>query len=375
MDADTWGRSDAVLDRAREGLDRDREAVLVTLVDVEGSAYRRPGAKRLLAPAGESVGTVVPGCLDARLERLAESVLDDGEATTATFDLRDDDTWGVGVGCDGTVTVLVEPLGSDLEPALDALAARRTVAVVTVIDSEGNRPPVGERAVFDTTGSPVTSHNIPWLDTHIAALLGNQDEPTTGAVTLDGPDGDVEVFVDWVEPPPQLVVFGVGPDVDPLVESARIAGFSPTVVGFRTSTAQQRFPDAEVVSTRPADIREAVEFDTDTVAVVATHNFVDDQVTVEQLLATPVPYIGIVGSRDRFERLVEALDGDRSPSADDRLYGPAGLDIGGETPGRIALSVVSEALAVRNDRAPRHLRDRGGPIHERRSPGSDGPQQ
>ncbi|MFW5978449.1 MAG: XdhC family protein, partial [Halohasta sp.] len=110
---------------------------------------------------------------------------------------------------------------------------------------------------------------------------------------------------------------------------------------------------------------------TNTAAVVATHNFIDDRLTVAELLETPVPYVGVVGSRDRFERLLEALDRRLSAADQERLYGPAGLDLGGETPEQIALSVVSEALSVRNDRTPGHLRERAGTIHERSSPGSD----
>jgi xanthine dehydrogenase accessory factor len=372
MDADTWGRPDAVLRRAREALDDDRQAVLVTLVDVEGSAYRRPGAKRLLEPGGEDAGTVVPGCLDSRLDRLAESVLENGDPTTATFDLREDDTWGLGVGCDGVVTLLVEPLGADLEPALDALADGQTTAVATVLDHETSGVTAGDRAVFGASSSAVESDWPPWLTERVSKILTAADTHATGTVTVAGPEGDVEVVVDWFEPPPRLVVFGTGPDVAPLVEAGRLAGFRPTVVGFRQSrTREGRFPDAStVVSIRPAEIGETVDFDADTAAVVATHNFVDDSLAVEQLLETPAPYVGVVGSRERFERLVDSLDSDLSTVDRDRLYGPAGLDLGGEAPEQIALSVVTEALAVCNDRVPDHLRERTGPIHDRPAPGS-----
>jgi len=378
MDADIWRRSDAVLERAREALDHDQNAVLVTLVDVEGSAYRRPGAKRLLEPDGESVGTVVPGCLDARLARLAESVLDDGTPTTATFDLREDDTWGLGVGCDGVVELLVEPLDGTLKPALDALAKGRTTAVATVLDGETDDIAVGDRAVFEGSGSIVEADWPSGLGERVSELVSAADERNAGTVTVGGSADTVndaadtiELFVEWFEPSPRLIVFGTGPDVDPLVEAARFGGFSPIVVGFRGEAGGDRFTDASaVVSTRPSDIREAVDFDADTAAVVATHNAVDDRLTVEQLLETPVSYIGVVGSRERYERLLDTSEIELSPADRERLYGPAGLDLGGGTPEQIALSIISEALAVCNDRRPDHLRERAKPIHERSAPES-----
>lgn len=377
MDADTWRRSDVVLERAREALDDDRRAVLVTLVDVEGSAYRRPGARRLLDPDGEDAGTVVPGCLDSRLENLVEAVLEDDEPTVERFDLSEDDTWGLGVGCDGVVTLLIEPLDSGLGPALDAVAAGRAISVATVLDSEASGVATGDRAVFETSGPPDEDRWPPWLAEGVADVLADSAEQATGTVTVDGPSGHVELFLDWFDPPPQLVVFGTGPDVEPLVEAGRLAGFSPSVVGFRQSKLrEERYQSAStVVSTRPADLGSTIDLDADTAAVVATHNFVDDRLAVEQLLETPVPYIGVVGSHERFERLLGALDRDLSAGERERLYGPAGLDLGGESPAQIALSVVSEALAVCNDRVPSHLRERERPIHERSSSGSGRPQQ
>lgn len=375
MDGDTWRRSDEVLHRVRERLDEldsahhEQDAVLVTLVDVEGSAYRRPGAKRLLEPGHEDAGTVVPGCLDARLERLADSVREDGDARTATFDLSDGDIWDLGVGCDGVVTLLVEPLDSSLAPALDALDEDRATAIGTVLDSETSDLATGDRATFETTGDLIEDDWPSWLVERVSEVVVGADDRTAEVVTVDGSGGTADVFLDWVVSSPRLVVFGTGPDVDPLVEAARLAGFSPTVVGFRGAVGGDRFPAAtEFVSTRPADVREAIALDADTAAVVATHNFVDDRLAVDQLLETAVPYIGVVGSRERFERLRDQLETDSGEV--DRLYGPAGLDLGGETPEQIALSVVSEALAVCNGRTPDHLRERSGPIHERSSSNS-----
>jgi xanthine dehydrogenase accessory factor len=148
-----------------------------------------------------------------------------------------------------------------------------------------------------------------------------------------------------------------------------------TVASFRGAAAtEDRFPSADrVLSTSPADLRDTLAFDTDTYAVVMTHNFVDDRIALEELLATPVEYIGMLGPRKRFEEIEAAIadDGRTVSEADrDRIYAPAGLDLGGDTPFHIAQSIVAEVTAVHHDRDPHHLTDRDGPIHVRSPDGT-----
>ncbi|MFC6962117.1 XdhC family protein [Halocatena marina] len=148
-----------------------------------------------------------------------------------------------------------------------------------------------------------------------------------------------------------------------------------TVVGFRGASAtEDRFPAADrVVSTSPGRLREDLTFNENTYAVVMTHNFIDDRLTVDELLSTNVPYIGLMGPRERFEEMQDDFAEEeqaKTPNELQNLYTPAGLDLGGDTPYQIAHSIVSELLVVDNNRAPRHLKAREGPIHERVTLGS-----
>jgi xanthine dehydrogenase accessory factor len=155
-----------------------------------------------------------------------------------------------------------------------------------------------------------------------------------------------------------------------VADLAKRVDFRVTVATFRGGAADaDRFPAADrVLSTSPADVGETLDFDSDTYAVVMTHNFVDDRIAIEELLATPVEYVGLMGPRERFEEIQEAFadegrtftDGER-----DRIYTPAGLDIGGGTPFHIAQSIVAEVTAVHHGRDPTHLTEREGPIHDR----------
>lgn len=321
----------------------------------------------LLTPDG-GVGSITAGCLEDEVQRIARDVLAEGTPRVETYDLMedDDDVWGLGVGCNGVIDILLEPLDRSYEPALDAYEAGDPVGVVRVL--EGDQ--AGARGFYfpgeGVTGLPDDLGDA--IDGPASALLEREGSDT---LSIDiAPDSRATVFVDGLIPPPELVVFGTGHDVGPVIELARRADFRVTVVGFRGATAtEERFPAADAVTaTSPTQVRDAHEFDDRTYAVVMTHNFVDDRLALEELFETPVPYIGLLGPRERFEEMIEEFSAEgRSLSETEleRLYTPAGLDLGGGTPHQIAMAIVSEVIAVHNDRTPRHLREREGHIHDR----------
>jgi xanthine dehydrogenase accessory factor len=361
-----WGMVEAdVLAAIGDALDRGSEAVVATVIDVEGSAYRRPGAKMLIEGDG-GAGSLTAGCLEDEVRSLASDVVEAGRPRIETYDLMgDDDVWGLGMGCNGVITVLLEPLEASYRPAVERVTNGADCAVVTV--TGGDRP-LGERGVYDPEDG--FSGEFPeWLAEELT-------EPTTAlleagrseTVELDTDEGTVEVFVDGIEAPSKLVVLGSGPDVNPVVDLAARVGLRVTVVAFRGALSDGDFPAADAVrTTSPPKLREALDFDDDTHVVVMTHNFIDDRLALEELLATPVPYIGLMGPRERFEEMRGefAAEGVELAADGERIYTPIGLDLGGDSPYRIAYSIVAEVLAVESDRTPTHLAERAGPIHER----------
>ena len=396
---DHWTSSEpAIFDRIDAVLDDGKEAVLATVVDVEGNAYRRPGAK-MVVDAGEGHGSITAGCLEDEVLDLAERVLESGRPHLETFDLmEDDDVWGLGMGCHGIVDVLLEPIDSGLRPVVDAYLDGYPVTVLTVLDGfvgdepasyrgvyrpgqgfggEGEREPGGElfarlepiAASAAADGASRTVEVDPADGTPVNATEGTPVD-IADETSVDATAGTTTVFVDGVTPPPELVVVGAGPDVEPIVDLAARNGFRVRVVGYRGGQLDpDRFPTASAVhSTSPRSLLTCHDFDEETYVVVVTHNYVDDKLTVDALLDTPVPYVALVGARERTERLLTELHEERSGldrSDAERIYAPAGLDLGGGSPHQIATSIVAEAMAVHNDRRPRHLRSRDGPIHER----------
>jgi xanthine dehydrogenase accessory factor len=366
-----------VVQQIRDRLDGDGTDVLATIVDVEGNAYRRPGAKMLLDEGGAGVGSITAGCLEDELLSVGDRVRETGEPELVTYDLMNDDgedVWGLGVGCNGVIEVLLEPLTETYRPAVEAFFGGRDVAVVTVLDS-GGRFEQGDRVYYyPDTGSLVSPDGTDASGWPVESLADPAGELAARgkAGTVSLPDGgdELTVFVDGLAAPDELVVFGTGHDVRPVTEFATKNDFRVTVVGFRGAVdLAERFPEADrIVTTSPAAVGEDLELDDRTYAVVMTHNFVDDQLTVESLLDAGVPYVGVMGPRERFERMLEAFEADGRKFGEAELstvYTPVGLDLGGGSPFQIAHSIVAEVLAVSNGRTPRHLKSREEPIHER----------
>ena len=381
-----WSASKlSVRETLGESLDDERPTAVATVSGVEGSAYRRPGAKRIFA-GHESVGAITAGCLDGPVADLAERALDDGPVRE-TFDLTgEDDEWGFGLGCNGVVDVLVEPADASFRPALDRLVAGERAALLTVVggsDADGPErstdpaATVGARALVDESGAATATDARPSIPDDVldavretAAEFARTGRSDTVVAGTDS--GAAEVFVDGLEPAPELLIFGHGPDVRPVARLARDAGFRVTVAVARGARADaEQFPHAhEVVATRPPAVSGAVSRPADTYAVVMSHNFVDDRLALDALLDTDVPYVGLMGPRERFERLRDALaeEGTRLSADDcDRIATPVGLDLGGGEPTQVALSIVSEVLAASNGREGGRLSTGERPIHPRES--------
>lgn len=374
MADDGWSVPEsAVYAAAREHLDADDPAVLATVVDVEGNAYRRPGAKMLVGPDGEGIGHVTAGCLESEVAALARDVLAAGRPRVETYDLTedDDDVWGLGVGCDGIVDVLLEPVNESIRPALEAYDAGEDVGAIAVLSGDGAE--IGTRIYYrPDVGTVEGDAAAPdWLrEAVVDPARELLDQGGSDTVRIEGRDGTATVFVDAITAPPELVILGSGHDVGPVVELAAKNDVRVTVVGFRGGAdLDDRFPRADrTLSTSPANLREVLDVDGATYVVVMTHNFVDDRIAVDEIVRTPTDYVGLMGPRERFEEMLDAFAGEDRTFDDgelEKIYTPVGLDLGAGSPYGIATSIVAEVLAVHADRTPRHLKTREGSIHER----------
>jgi len=329
---------------AAEKLRRQGERVaLATVVAVRGSSYRRPGARLLVPEYGRPVGLISGGCLEDEAARLARQALELDAPVLVTIDhsAEGDELWGMGLGCRGVVDLLAEP------PAM----AARTLDALVAARREG-------RPTYLLTGLDGERRELSAVE---ADALGERAALAVahGRSTLLG-----EAVLDPILPPLHLVVCGAGPDAGPLVAAGLRQGWRVDVVDPRRSfLTAERFPGARLVDAEPAEAAEAVGAGEWTAVVVMSHDYLRDAAFLSGFLGRGVTYLGVLGPRDRTERLLSELP--QPPSEDDlaRLHAPAGLDIGADGAEQVATAIVAEILATLHGRSGVPLRERAGSIH------------
>lgn len=355
--------------------------VMATVVRIRGSAYRRPGARMLMTADGRTAGMISGGCLEHDVRERGRDVAASGRPRLVTYDSSapEDIVFGLGLGCNGIVEVLVEPLTAG-DPAglpafLSACVTRRQPGrIATVIDS-GDFP-LGARLLRWPDGSVTPVPGEAGLSAAMTRAF--RDPGTTARRTalreIVLPDGRAaRVLVESIAPPVPLTIFGAADDAVPVARLAKLLGWHVTVIDARPAYATpERFPTADAVRClRPEALAESpdVVLPAGSLVMIMTHHFAHDLELLRFLLPSDACcYIGALGPKSRTERLLACLAAEGFPcdeAARARLHGPAGLDIGGETPEEIAVSIIAEMQAVLAQRNGGSLRDRDAPIHDR----------
>jgi xanthine/CO dehydrogenase XdhC/CoxF family maturation factor len=330
-------------------------AVLATVVRVKGSSYRLPGARMLIDAAGGRTGSVSGGCLEADIARRGRLLSVDRPRELVRYDGSDEDVaWGFGLGCNGSIEVLIERLDAQTLAGLsfirECIERRGSGTLVTVFGAEGDVPfHVGQR--FDSASA------LPEMFRTDAGVTSTNTYETAAG-------GRVHALLEAIHPPLPLVIFGAGHDAAPLVRAAKQLGWHVTIADRRAGYARRdRFPLADSVVACDIDAMAGrIRITPDTAAVVMTHHFPDDQLLIPMLLQSDARYVGVLGPRARTDRII--AQGRYTEDQLARLHAPVGLDIGAEGPDQVALAVVAEIIAATNQRPAGLLRERIGPIHE-----------
>lgn len=356
-----WHETREVLDFLTDARAKGKRAALATVVRVRGSAYRHEGAKLAVAEDGSAAGNVSGGCLEQDVREVALQVIQKRHPELRSYCSSTDEiaAWDLGVGCEGQVDVLVEP--ADVRPEERALLeGRRAFAICRELPGKGEKP--GQERLVVTNGAAEGDFGAKELNDRVTAKAREQLE--TGASGIHEIAGRA-VFIDVLIPPPQLIVLGAGDDARPLVRFAADVGFRVVVADRRPGLlTHERFPAAALlVESAGSELAEVLPLDAECYAVVMNHNFADDQAYVRALLKSPVGYVGMLGPRQRTERILRNLEAGGGPVDEGRVYGPVGLDIGTDGAEQVALAVIAEILAVRSGRRARSLRERRVAIH------------
>ena len=319
--------------------------VLATIVATAGSTYRKAGARMLVEADGRLTGLLSGGCLEHDLREQANTVLASGVPKIVAYDMRGDDDliFGIGAGCEGAMRILLEPAGAG-SPALRALLAAGTAlangatAALAVVH-DGPSGSLGTRA----WPSPDGQNLEPELAASCATVVATE---TSRHLRWDNEQSPKEAWVQFLAPPPRVLVCGGGPDAQPLVAQLRALRFQVTVADHRPAYAlPERFPGADVSLGPAAAVAARIWLDRCFAAVVMSHHLPSDGAYLGALARSTVAHVGLLGPRARRERLIAELGADAARLAP-RLYGPVGLDIGAVTPEAIALAIAAELHAL-----------------------------
>ena len=335
--------------------------VLATVVKVEGSSYRRPGARMLVTEDGQMTGAISGGCLEGDALKKAILAIHQRKNRLVSYDTNTDEGSAIGLqlGCNGIVHILFEYV--DLErrdhpiALLQRLLQQREEALlITSFSTEKQREQIGTRLLIagSEENTSALESQLPILEQHIN-VAKTKRQSVLALIEEEGQKN--EILIEYIAPTVHLVVVGAGNDAQPVVEMAHLLGWEITVVDGRASHVNaSRFPQASELIVAPATgIITKMSVDPWTVFVLMTHNYSYDVTLLKELMHSATIYIGSLGPKTKLLRMFDDIHRAGitiTESQKDKIYGPVGLDIGAETSAEIALAIVAEIKAVLSDR-------------------------
>ena len=358
-----------------------KQAALATVIKVQGSSYRQPGARMLIIEDGQLTGAISGGCLEGDALRKAQLVMLQQKPKLVKYDTMDEDdaALGVGLGCNGIIHVLIEPISPEesYHPLLllkTFLSKRQSAVLLTLFSLSNPKAPEAGTCLLLTQNGILQGHP-PHYDLQQSLLTDADKALRTKTSAIKNYRGGLSAFVEVLQPAVSLVIVGAGNDAIPLMELAAVLGWQTTIVDGRAHYATKaRFSAAkEILITKAEEALPQLSPDERTIVVLMTHNYHYDLTLLRDLLPLELPYIGVLGPKKKLNRMLEELDKEGIKLDNhqlDAIYGPVGLDIGAESPEEIALSIVSEIKAVLSGKRGISLREKAGPIHDTDSDGS-----
>lgn len=353
------------------------QTALATVVHVEGSSYRRAGARMLVTENGDLTGAISGGCLEGDALRKAQLVMARQQSMLVTYDTtgEDDSNLGAGLGCNGIIHILIEPINTEnpdnpIQLFKEFLGKREYAVLVTLFSMKNKSAEQPGTCLFmdkngDTRGNITDEALKSEILNDAIEVLKNQKSITK--VFRD--EDELTGFVELLEPAISLVIVGAGYDAIPLMNLSSVLGWQTTIVDGRSNYAtKSRFHVADnILVTKPEELMDRFTPDDRTAFVLMTHNYNYDLAVLRDLIALEMPFIGLLGPRKRTDRMLDDLKDEGLTIDEKNMFGPVGLDIGAESPEEIALSILAEIKAVFTGKSGSHLREKNQPIHNRES--------
>ncbi|TJZ51476.1 XdhC family protein [Sphingobacterium olei] len=365
-----------IIEAYRQAEQIHTRTVLATVVKVDGSSYRMPGARMLVSEYGEMTGAISGGCLEGDALRRAMLALNQRTNKLVTYDTSKDDdlSMAIQLGCNGVVHILFEYIDPTnpqnpialLEKLLDKRIAS---AVVTVCSLDRHAEQLGTCCVQVGNEVMLKENNLVSISELTNSIQQVFERQRSLRSAIERNQTTYEVLLEYCLPTIQLVLVGAGNDAQPLAQIASLIGWDVCIVDGRNSHAtDRRFPYAKQIVVASSDaFQQYVTTDEYTAVVLMSHNYNYDKAILKQLATSNCVYIGLLGPKKRFQRMVDELQredlvlGEKQLS---KMYGPVGLDIGAETSAEIALAITAEIKSVLQQRSLNSLRNRTEKMHQ-----------
>ena len=352
---------------------------LASVVHLEGSSYRRPGARMLVSDEGELTGAISGGCLEGDALRKALYALSQQRSRLVSYDTSDEDdmTIGIQLGCAGVIQVLFEPIDphkqdNPIQLIRKALAIRQEAVMVTLFNlSNKNADQPGTCLLMESNGNITGTIPIQGIEKVVMGDVLQAMHHKKSVFREYQADGiSLTAFIEFLQPAISLVVVGAGNDAVPMMQIADTLGWDVRIVDGRNTHARpERFIAAcQILVSKPEAVLEQLPMDGRTVFVMMTHNYNYDLSMLKALLSTQTPYIGMLGPKKKLDRMLDELRQEGMQLDEtmlSKVHGPTGLEIGAETPEEIALSIIAEIQAVVEGKAGGMLKHKPDVIHTR----------
>ena len=345
---------------------------IAQVVKVEGSSYRREGARMIVFESGIFEGGISGGCLEGDTLKRSQLAILKQQPSLITYDTSKEQEIGIGLGCNGVIDVLMTPVNQNsntLKVLKKCLSNRKSHIVITItsIKSKHASIKLGSSFYYDTEKKEIedmiSSEFKKFLLDQIQEVI---EKNKSNKYQFSSTDLEVGAFIEIIPAQFHLTIFGDNYDVYPMIELALVMDWEISLFGNMQKLKKEKIQ--QVANIYHKDFNERPFIDNRTAVILMAHDFKSDSENLKKALKTDAPYIACLGPKKRFDKMIQSfVEEGVQVSSDDlqRIYAPCGLEIGANTPEEIALSIFSEILCVFAGKKGGMLKYKVGPIHER----------
>ncbi|MCJ7466755.1 MAG: XdhC family protein [Maribacter sp.] len=350
----------------------NERAAIAQVVRVEESSYRREGARMVVFESGIYEGGISGGCLEGDALRRSQMAILKQKPSIVTYDTSKDKEIGVGLGCNGIIDVLIVPIDTELSAIrlLEKCTAKRQmhiIATITAINNEVDEMWLGKSFYYDTESQILENCGHAGMQAFIKDKIKEViKKKRSDTYRFVCPETEALIFIEFMPAQYHLAIFGDNYDIYPMIDLAKVLDWDVSLVGNIQKLKKDKIKS--VANLYPKDLKERPLIDERTAVILMAHDYKTDFANLVALVKSPTLYIGCLGPRKRFNKMLQEYKANGSllsKEEQNRIYSPCGLQIGANTPEEIATSIIGEILSALSGNSGGMLRDKTGPIHER----------